>query len=81
MFVGVVRYHLDHAQDRFMVRIVEIIQLFILPVNSKRILCQIVCSDTEEVYNFSKTVTDHYRSRSLDHNSLFRNPVLDLFLL
>ena len=61
-----------------MVWIIELIQLLILTVNSQCILCQIVGTDTEEIYHFCKSVTDDRCCRSFNHNSLLRNLVLNL---
>ena len=63
-----------------MMRIIEFIQFFILTVDGKRVLGQIVCTDTEEVNHFSKSVTDDRCRRSLNHDSLLRNLVLDFLL-
>ena len=52
-------------------RIIECIQFFILTVNCKCILCKIVCSNTEEINQFCKFITNHYCSRCFNHNSLF----------
>ena len=56
-----------------MVGIIEHIKLCILSVDCQCILCQIVGSDTEEVYHLCKSVTDDCCCRSFDHDSLLRN--------
>ena len=55
-----------------MMRIVESIQLRILPVDGKGVLGQIVGADTEKIHFFCQFFTHHNRCRSLDHNTLLR---------
>ena len=76
----VVYDHLDHAEDCFVMRIVEVIQFRVLTVKSEGVLGQVVGSDTEEINHLSKLVADDRCCRSLDHDSLFRKFVLDLLL-
>ena len=52
-------------------RVIERIQLCILAVDRQRVLCQIVCSNTEEINFFRKITADHDRRRRLDHNTEF----------
>ena len=61
-----------------MVRIVEIIQLCVLPVDGQRVLGQIVSADAEEIHFLRQKVADHHRGGRLDHDALLeitvRNP-------
>ena len=61
-----------------MMWIIELIQFFILAVNCQCILGQIIRSDTEEIYHLCQFVTDDRCCRSLNHDSLFRNLILNL---
>ncbi len=69
---------LDHPKHRRMVRIVEIIQLCVLPVDGQRVLGQIVSADAEEIHFLRQKVADHHRGGRLDHDALLeitvRNP-------
>src|SRR5699024_5414716 len=53
--------HLDHCKNRRVMRVIERIQLCILAVDRQRVLCQIVCSNTEEINFFRKITADHDR--------------------
>ena len=64
-----------------MMWIIESVQSVVLPVDSQRILCQIIRADTEEINMLRQLLTHHDSRRSLDHNSLFRNCVRNLFFL
>ena len=69
--MGVIYYHLNHTEDRLMMRIIEPVKFLILTVYSQCILGQIVGSDTEEIHFLCQIIADDHRSRSLDHNALF----------
>ena len=58
-----------------MMSIIKFIQFLILTVNGQCILCQVIGSYTEEIYQLCKFITDHNSRGGLDHNSLFRNLV------
>ena len=45
-FVCIFHNHTDHAQNRFVMRVVKIIQFCILTVNRQCILCQVIGSNT-----------------------------------
>jgi len=84
--VCIICCHLDHSKYCRMMWIIELIQRKVLTVNRQRILCQIICSNTEEINFFCKKITDHNCSRCLDHYTLLyvifkRNALLcQLFL-
>ena len=63
--------HTDHSKYCRVMRIIKILQLLILPVNSQCILCQIICSDTEEINFFRQFTAYHNCCRCLNHNSKF----------
>ena len=53
VLMGIVCHHLDHAEDCLVVRLIEIVQLFVLSVYGECILCQVVCAYAEEINHFS----------------------------
>ena len=50
--VCIICCHLDHSKYCRMMWIIELIQRKVLTVNRQRILCQIICSNTEEINFF-----------------------------
>ena len=60
-----------------MMWVIKLVEFFILTVNRQSILCQIVGSDTEEINHLCKSVTDDRCCRGFDHDSLFRNLILN----
>src|SRR5699024_380260 len=69
--MGIVRRHLNHPQYGWMVRVIEVIQLLVLPVECQSILAQVLCSHTEEIDVFCEFTADHNGGRSLYHNTDF----------
>ena len=61
--------HFDHTQYCRMMVIVFISQQRILSVHRKRILTQVIRSQTEEIHSSGKFPADHYCSRCFDHNA------------
>ena len=62
-------------------RIVEIIQPLVLPVDCERVLSQIVGSDAEEIHQLCELLAHHDRCRCLHHDSLLRNRIRDSLVL
>ena len=62
-------------------RIVNIVKLWILPVDCQCILCQIIRSDREEIHFLCQFFGHHDGCRSLDHNTKLDILVRNLFLI
>ncbi len=64
----------DHAQNGRVIGIIKTVKPFhALPVNSKRVLCQVICADGEEIDFTRQLVGNHYRRGCFHHNPK-RNP-------
>ena len=48
-FVCIIHNHLDHTENCLMMGIINVVKLWILPVDRQCILCQIIRSDREEI--------------------------------
>ena len=66
-----VAYLLNQAEYRFMMGIIEFIQLAVLAVHGQSVLCQVVGAYAEEIHFFRQFTTDHNRCRCLNHNAEF----------
>ena len=67
--VRVLRRHAEHAQHRRMVRVEKPVETHALPVDSQRILRQIVRADREKVHLTRQLCAHHDGGRCLDHNA------------
>ena len=67
--VACIDRHLDRLQDCRMMCIEEFLKCLILAVDRACVLCKVIGSDGEEVYQFCKLVSNENSSRSLDHDT------------
>ena len=74
-------YHTDHCKNCRMMRIKETIKLWILSVNSKCILRQIICSNAEEINLLCKLTAYHNSCWCLNHNTLLRLSIGNTLLI
>ena len=51
--------------------IIKAVKLWILTVNRKCVLCQVICANGEEINLLCQKIRDHDCCRCLDHNSQF----------
>ena len=77
----VVHNHLKHLKDCRMMGIINVVKLWILPVDRQCILCQIIRSDREEIHFLCQFFGHHDGCRSLDHNTKLDILVRNLFLI
>ena len=74
-------YHTDHCKNCRMMRIKETVKLWILSVNSKCILRQIICSNAEEINLLCKLTAYHNSCWCLNHNTLLRLSIGNTLLI
>ena len=69
VLVGILGNHLDQAQHRQMMGIVEAAQVIVLAVAGQGVLGQVVGTDAEEIHFLGQTVTADSSSRRFDHDT------------